>query len=44
MCYAGYKINFEHVFQKWLETIKSHSSPHCEVCRYHIRTHKRYRV
>lgn len=30
--------------QKWLETINAQSAPRCEVCRYHIRTRKMYRV
>lgn len=43
-CSGTSKFVHEQCLNKWLETIKSHSSPHCEVCRYHIRTHKRYRI
>lgn len=43
-CSGTSKFVHEQCLNKWLETINSHSSPHCEVCRYHIRTHKRYRT
>lgn len=43
-CSGTSKFVHEQCLNKWLETINSQSSPHCEVCRYHIRTHKKYRM